>query len=210
MPLILHHHPFTRASSVVLMLEEVGCDYVLEYVDLLEGEHKRPEILALNPMGKLPVLVDGDVVVTEVAAIGLYLADRYAPVRLAPVLDDPDRGTYLRWAMFGPSVVEPASYARGAKWDYQAAQAGWGTFEAMMASLEAAIGDGPWVLGERFSMVDVILGATVRYLLRFEMLEPRDALVDYAERLSARPAIQRGDAVNARIVDERGLSRRST
>src|SRR5690606_3637869 len=69
----LYHHPFTRAATVVWMLEEVGTDYQLEFVDVMAGAHKAPHLLALNPMGKLPILKDDDLVVTESAAIGLYL-----------------------------------------------------------------------------------------------------------------------------------------
>ena len=98
--LTLYHHPFSRAAGTLWALEEAGQPYELKFLDLAKGEHKSPAMLALNPMGKLPVLVDGDTVVTEAAAIALYLADRYAPGRLAPKLDDPRRGTYLRWALF--------------------------------------------------------------------------------------------------------------
>src|SRR5688572_12812227 len=106
MSLVLHYHPFSRASGTVWALEEVGLPYELRFVDILKGAQKSPEILALNPMGKLPILSDGDQVVTEAAAIALYLADRYAPDRLAPRIDDPARGTYLRWSFFSPSVIE--------------------------------------------------------------------------------------------------------
>jgi glutathione S-transferase len=102
MSLVLYHHPYSRAAGVLWMLEELGVDYELRFVDMLAGAHKVPELLALNPMGKLPILTDGDQVVTEVAAIGLYLADRYALGRLAPNFDDPKRGTYLRWTLLLP------------------------------------------------------------------------------------------------------------
>lgn len=206
MPLVLFHHPFTRASSVVSMLEEVGEPYELRYQDLMSGEHKQPEMLARNPMGKIPVLVDGDVVISEVSAIGLYLADRYAPERLAPALDDPARAAYLRWSVFAPSVIEPGAYAHHAKWEYGAATAGWGTFESMHDAIEHAIGEGPWLLGERFSMADLIFGNTVRFLLGFGMLEERARMVAYRDRLGERPSMQAGAEINARIIEERGLS----
>ena len=107
MAIVLYHHPYSRAAGVLWMLEEVGVEYELRHTDILTGAHKAPAIVALNAMGKLPTLTDGDVVVTEVAAIGLYLADRYASGRLAPALDDPARGTYFRWSLFAPSVIEP-------------------------------------------------------------------------------------------------------
>src|SRR6185436_5730253 len=107
MSIVLHHHPFSRAANVVWMLEEVGVPYELRFVDLMKGAQKAPELVALNPMGKLPTLVDGETVVTEGGAIALYLADRYAYGNLAPKVDDPARGTYLRWSFFAPSVIEP-------------------------------------------------------------------------------------------------------
>src|SRR4051812_40656249 len=111
MSVVLYHHPFSRAANVVWMLEEVGIPYELRFVDIMKGEHKKPELTALNPMGKLPVLTDGEATITEQAAIGIYLADRYALGRLAPTLDDPKRGSYLRWSFFAPSVIEPGSMA---------------------------------------------------------------------------------------------------
>ncbi len=205
MTITLYHHPFSRAANVVWMLEEVGIDYELRYVDIRAGEQKAPAFLALNPMGKLPVLTDGDVVVTESAAIALYLADRYAYGRLAPRVDDPARGTYLRWSFFGPSVVEPGSMAKAAGWSFKDGQAGWGTYEAMLTSMESALSHGDFLLGDTFSMADVVFGGLVRYMLLFKMIEPRPAFTAYAERLAARPALQRAEARNAAIREERGL-----
>ncbi|MEZ4237557.1 MAG: glutathione S-transferase N-terminal domain-containing protein [Myxococcota bacterium] len=105
------------------------------------GAQKAPEILALNPMGKVPVLVDGDVVVTEVAAIGLYLADRYAPGRLAPALDDPARGAYLRWSLFAPSRSSPARRRRPLAGPTSRAR--WGGDARGHPPVEAAIATAP-------------------------------------------------------------------
>jgi len=201
----LYHHPFSRAAGTVWMLEEVGVPYELHHVDLSAGAQKAPEILALNPMGKLPILTDGDLVVTEGAAIGLYLADRYAAGELAPALDDPARGTYLRWALFAPSVVEPGAMARLYQWQFKSSQAGWGDYEAMLSAIESALGRGDYVLGDRFSMADVILGGTLRYMLRFGMVDKRPVFDTYVGRLAKRPALQRADEINAKIVAERGL-----
>ena len=140
----------------------------------------------MNPMAKVPTLVDGDVVVTEAAAIGLYLADRYAPGRLAPGQDDPQRAAYLRWSFFAPSVVEPAVIARSEGWSFREVVGGWGNFEAMLVALRGAVAGG-FVLGERFSMADVVLGGTLRYLLQFGLLDAEPAFTTYVERVSARP-----------------------
>jgi glutathione S-transferase len=207
MPLALYHHPFSRAANAIWMLEEAGVPYELRYVDIMAGAQKAPEVVALNPMGKLPTLVDGDTVVTEMAAIGLYLADRYAYGRLAPRADDPSRGTYLRWSLFAPSVIEPGCMAKAGGWTFREGQAGWGSFDAMLATIESAIHDRPFILGDTFSMADVIFGGTVRYMLMFKMMEPRPAFTAYAERLAARPALQRAEARNAAVIVERGLKR---
>lgn len=206
MSVVLYHHPFSRAAGALWMLEEVGVDYELRFVDILAGEQKTPEILALNPMGKLPILTDGDAVVTESCAIGLYLADRYAPGRLAPRLDDPARGTYLRWSCFSPSVVEPGVMAKKEGWTFGEGAAGWGSYEAMIQAMEGAVGRGPFLLGDAFSMADVILGGTMRYLITFGLLEARPAFSAYVERLEARPAFQRAEARNEEERKARGVA----
>jgi len=205
MSIVLHHHPFTRALNVVWMLEEVGVPYKLEFVDITAGAQKAPGLRALNGMGKLPTLVDGEVVVSELAAIGVYLADRYALGALAPQLDDPQRGAYLRWCFFAPSVIEPGAMAHAAGWVYKPGAAGWGTWEELLETLDAGIGDGPWLLGERFTMADVVLGGTLQYMLQFNMIDKLPRFVAYAARLAARPAAQRAAAVNAAVAKERGL-----
>jgi glutathione S-transferase len=205
MALVLYHHPYSRAANAVWMLEEVGVEHELRWVDIMKGEQKGPELVALNPMGKLPVLSDGQAVVTESAAIGLYLADRYAPGRLAPAVNDPARASYLRWSLFAPSVLEPGSMAKAGGWEFKPSQAGWGEYEAMLGAMESAVQGREYLLGHQFSMADVIFGGTVRYMLRVKALEPRPILVSYVERLSARPALKRADERNAAIAKAHGL-----
>jgi glutathione S-transferase len=202
----LYYHPYSRAANVIWMLEEAGCPYTIRFVDIMKGAHKAPELVALNPMGKLPVLVDGDAVVTESAAIGLYLADRYAAGTLAPPLDDPRRGTYLRWSLFTPSVIEPGTAAKMAGWDFKPSHMGWGTFEAMMASIHSAIDGKAFVLGDQFSMADVILGGTLRYMVAVKALETSPEIAAYIARLDARPAYQRATATNDAQRAEHGLA----
>ena len=205
MALTLHYHPYSRAAGTIWALEEVGVPYELKIVDILKGEQKQPGFVALNPMGKLPTLVDGDVVVTESAAIALYLADRYAAGRLAPALDDPRRGTYLRWSFFAPSVIEPAVMAKGSGWEVKEVAAGWGNYASVLAASESAIAKGPFLLGKDFSMADVVFGGLLRFLLSFKQIEPTPAFTAYVERLDARPAYLRADARNQAMRKELGL-----
>lgn len=205
MSIVLYHHPYSRAATVVWMLEEVGQPYTLEFVDLMKGEQKDPAFLAINPMGKLPTLVDGEARVTETGAIGLYLADRYAHGTLAPALDDPARATWFRWSIYPYAVIEPGASAHAAGWPFKPGQAGWGTYAEMLTTMEAAIGEGPWLLGERFTMADVLFGSTLRWMLQFGMIERRDRFVAYSERLAARPALKAADARNQAVREAHGL-----
>jgi glutathione S-transferase len=207
MSIVLYHHPFSRAANVVWMLEEVGQPYEIRHVDILKGDQKKPDIVKLNPMGKLPLLTDGDAVVTEGAAIALYLADRYSYGTLAPKVDDPKRGTYLRWSFFAPSVIEPGLMAKAAKWEFKEGQAGWGGFDTMVSAMESAITGRDFVLGSQFSMADVVFGGTIRYMLMVKMLEAKPAFTAYAERLSSRPALQRAEARNAMARTDHGLDK---
>ncbi len=201
----LYYHPFSRASGTIWPLEEVGQPYDLEFVDLRQGAQKSPAMLALNPMGKIPVLVDGDAVITEGAAIALYLADRYAPGKLAPALDDPRRGTYLRWSLFPAAVIEPAVAAKTNNWEYKASQVGWGEYDAMLAAVDHALANRTFLLGDTFSMADAIFGSTLRYMSRIKAMTPSPTVAAYIARLEARPALQRADAKNAAMIKQHHL-----
>jgi glutathione S-transferase len=107
--------------------------------------------------------------------------------------------------LFAPSVIEPGATAKMSEWEFKASRVGWGTYESMLAAMESAVGNGDFVLGDTFSMADVIFGGTLRFMLQFEMVEARPAFVAYNDRLSARPALQRSEARNAAIIAERKI-----
>lgn len=205
MSVVLYHHPYSRAANMIWALEEVGVPYTLRTVDLMKGEQKSPEVVALNTMGKLPVLTDGDAVIAETSAVCMYLADRYAHGRLAPALDDPARGAYLRWCVYPSAVIEPGCTAKGAGWEYKPSQVGWGTYESILASLDAGLTPGPWLLGERFTMADVLVGSSLRWMLRFKMIDALPAFTAYVARLEERPALRASDARNAAVRAQLGL-----
>lgn len=186
--LTLYHNPQSRSTTVHLMLHELGEPFEIVPIDLKAGEHKLPEFLKINPMGKIPVLRDGDVIVTETPAILVYLADKYPKAGLAPAIDAPDRGTFLRWMFFYGSCVEPAGIDIAVKRETPPTFAGWGTPENVFDTLSAALKPGPWLLGARFSAADVMVGSGLAYLLGFGVLPPRPEFVDYVARLEARPA----------------------
>ena len=186
-------NPMSRGRIVHWLLEELGVTYETRILDLEKGEHKKPEYLQINPMGKVPAIVHRGVVVTEAAAICTYLADAYPQAGLAPALDDPKRGTYLRWIFFGAGCIEPAivdkMFARPAV--ERKSALGYGSYDDTLNALETALKPGPFILGERFSAADVYVGAQVQWGLMVKGLEPRPVFLQYVERIGARPALQK-------------------
>lgn len=193
----LYHSPMSRSTTVHWMLRELGEPFELIPVDLKAGEHKSPAFLALNPMGKLPTLLDDDVVVTETAAILTYLADRYPKAGLAPAIDAPARAAYLRWMFFSAICIEPAVLDRYLQRETPPSMAGWGSYATVVQTLAGLVGPDRFVLGDRFSAADVYLGSTLGYLLQFKLLEERPEFTGYVARLRERPAWQAARAADA-------------
>src|ERR1700712_1220691 len=109
----LYHSPASRAFMAYWMLEELGVPFDVKTVDIRKGDQKKPAYLKLNPSGKVPTLTDGKVVVSENPAICIYLADRYGYGTLAPRIEYPDRGAYLKWMVYSTAVLEPARAMHG-------------------------------------------------------------------------------------------------
>lgn len=154
----LYFAPASRAFTPLWLLEELALPYMVETIDLRKGEQKSPDYLQVNPMGKVPALRDGNVTVSESPAICIYLADRYSLGHMAPTLDDPQRGAYLRWMVFSTAVFEPAIYLPESDDPRAASVLGWGERRRVLDVLDAALSEGPWLLGENFSAADVMLG----------------------------------------------------
>ena len=104
---LLHHFPGTAAMAPHLLLRHIGVPFRLEAIDRENDGHKRPEYLALNPSGRIPVLIDGDLVLFETAAICLHLADRHPEAKLAPALGTPQRAELYKWLMFLTNSPQP-------------------------------------------------------------------------------------------------------
>jgi glutathione S-transferase len=193
----LYWSPQTRSTRALWMLEEARLDYALERVDIQNPDRDNSaEFLDASPMGKVPALVDGAVRMSESAAICLYIADRYAAGTLAPAIDDPARGKFLYWLMYTPAVIEPSMSEKFHGVETNRYRSGWGDFDLMLETLEGGIAGKDWVLGERFSAADVMLGSSVVFMRLFGMLPDSAVLGAYADRCLARPAYQRALALN--------------
>ena len=204
LPLIHYHAPNTRSFSIHWLFEELGNPpHEMKVLNLKAGEHKAPAYLAINPMGKVPAIVHGATVITEAAAIALYLADLFPQAGLAPTIGDTARGTYLRWIVYNQAAVEPAMCDHAMKRDQgPESMLPYGTYETTVNTLAGALAKGPYILGDKFSAADVIVGSGVRWMLMFKLLPERPEFTRYAERLNARPALQRAVASDQALTAE--------
>jgi glutathione S-transferase len=190
--LTLFHASPSRSSIVHWMLEELGEPYKLEVLNLRAGDQRKPAYLAINPMGKVPTLKDGDVVVSEVAAICCYLADTYPKAKLAPPIGDKRRGDYLKWLFYGPSCLEPAMIDKALnRPPAPRSTAGWADYDTVIEVLRSAVGAREYLLGEQFTAADIVIGSGLRWGMLFKMFPELPEFVTYVDRLKARPAMQR-------------------
>lgn len=196
--LTLYTNPMSRGRVARWMLEETGLPYeteILEYGTTM----KAPEYRAINPMGKVPALRHGDAVVTENAAIGLYLADLVPDKGLAPPVGRPERAPYYRWISF-MSPLEALLMAKHTGKLGDPTAAGYGSEADVLDTLEQAIGERDHLVGDAFTMADLLVSAYVGWYLQFKMLEPRAAFVRFAELHRKRPATRRADEIDNAII----------
>ena len=191
--LTLYHAAPSRSSIVLWMLEEVGEPYELHLMSLKKGDNRAADYLKVNPMGKVPALRHGDVLITEAAAICAHLADAFPGAKLNVPVGDPRRGPYLKWLFFGPACLEAAiidrSFPRAGEAPRQAL--GYGDHETVMNVLSEAVRRGPYLLGEQFTAADVVIGSGIRWGMMFKGVPERPEFVAYASRVAERPAAKR-------------------
>ena len=200
--LTLYHASPSRSSAVLWMLEELGQPYELKLLSLKQGDNRKPDYLAINPMGKVPALRHGDTMITEAAAMCTYLADEFPNAKLNIPIGTPRRGVYLKWLFFGPSCIEPSVIDRAAprKEEARRGMLGYGDFDTVMNVVAKAVEKGPWLMDEQFTAADVIVGANIRFGMMFKMIPERKEFTDYAARIAARPAAQRAQAKDKELA----------
>ena len=197
--LIFYTHPQSRGRIVRWMLEEIGQPYRTEVVDYATTM-KAPAYRAVNPMGKVPSLKHGDIVVTEAAAICAYLADAFPEANLAPPPGDRLRGPYYRWLFFAAGPVEAAASNKALGFvvpEGRERMMGYGSYGEVMNALEGAVSQGDYLVGDRFTAADVYVGSHIGFGLQFGTIEKRPAFERYLARISARPA-----ALRAKTIDD--------
>jgi len=192
--LTLHHAPRSRSSRIIWLLEELGADYAIKLTDIprMDGSGGADPANP-HPDKKVPAIVDDGALITESAAIVLYLTDKFPKAGIGPGIGDPLRGPYLTWLSYYAGVIEPViNVGFAGLADHPQIGRAWGSRAQVDARIIGALKAGPYILGESFSGADILI-ASMGHWSR-EML-PADPIVDaYLARCNERPALARAMA----------------
>jgi glutathione S-transferase len=198
--ILFYTNPQSRGSIARWMLEETGRRYE-EIVLAFGPPMKSAEYRALNPMGKVPAIAHNGRVVTETAAICLYLADVFRDTGLGP--EPEEKADYYRWILFAAGPVEQATTARALGWEVpreRRGMAGFGSYETVLEALEQALVGKDYICGQRFTAADVYFGSQISWGLAFGTLPKTPMLEAYRDRLVARDAYKRARAKDAALI----------
>ncbi|MBI5258758.1 MAG: glutathione S-transferase family protein [Burkholderiales bacterium] len=204
----LHYHPGNASMAPHILLHELGLPFELVHVDRANNAHKRPDYLRLNPNGQIPVMVQGDLVLYETAAICLHLVDTHPAAGLAPALGTAERAHFYKWLVwltntlqadlmhyFYPERLVDEGNAEGAAQVKAHVQARVGGLLAQLEDQLASHGQ-PWLLGAAYSAADPYAFMLCRWTRGFSgpaaaPARERPLLGAYLQRMLARPAVQR-------------------
>lgn len=200
----LFYFPGNASMAPHCLLEEIGQPFELAFVDRAQDAHKSADYLKLNPNGLIPVLVDGDMVLYESAAICLHLADRHPETNLAPACGTPQRAQLYKWLMWFTNTMQATllAYFYPERWVDEGNAAAAGQIKAHAEAKIAGLLDqmqtqqeksgGPWFLGEQYTVLDPFAMMLCRWT-RGHARPARDlpGLGAYLQRVLARPAVQR-------------------
>ena len=187
-----YHAPWSRASSIHWLLEELGVPFSFSAVAIRAKEGVPEAYRSIQPNKKVPAIDHDGTVVTERAAITIYLADVFAEAGLAPAPGDSARARYLTWLVYADSVLDPVVAAKGHGIDFMGPRYSYGSFAEMVANLEKALSSGPYIVGDRFTAADTQIGSGIHYATNvLRVLPDNPVFKAYLDRLAARPAFQR-------------------
>jgi glutathione S-transferase len=190
-----HETLWIWSNAFLWGLRELGADFEFVPVNLLAGEHRRPEFLALNPAGKLPVLVDDDIVITESAAIVLYLAEKFPDKGLLPT-DLKERAQVYRWVMFAMTELEQPLW-RIAKHTFllsedkrlpQDVALASADFAAMARVLERHMEGRQFIVADHITVADCVTAYLMDWANENHLIESFPNLRAYLDRMYARSA----------------------
>lgn len=206
----LFSYPSTRGTRVTWMLEELGAPYEYEMVPFGDNGFASAAFLRINPSGKVPALQDGDLILTESAAIVAYLGDKFPTLGLVPPAGTPERGRYDQWCYFVLSELEQPLWTKGkhrfilpkdlrvpaiidtANWEFQKA----------LGLLSQGLGDKPFILGDNFTAADILIGHTLTWAEQAKQSIDLQNIRDYADRLRSREAWKRSRAKETALASD--------
>lgn len=199
----LHYHPSNASLAPHIVLHELGLPFELKLVDRAASAHKSPDYLKLNPNGLIPVLVDGDLVLYESAAILLHLADTHPGAGLAPALGTAERAQFYKWLIWLTNTLQPLiiAYYYPERWVEAGNTDGVAQVKAhaeariapLLDQLEAQLAshDGHWLLGPQYSVADALAFMLCRWTRGFARPARSLPLLGvYLQRMLERPAVQ--------------------
>jgi glutathione S-transferase len=194
--LTLYHHPRTRSSRFIFLLEELGAPYEIHRIANIRRPDGSGGVDPENPHphGKSPALKDGDTLVFESSAIALYLTDKFTQNGIGPVVGDAKRGAYVSWLAYYAGVMEPAWMSAYMKWEIPRGTAGWVKTDEVMSFVNATLEKGLYILGDKFSAVDILIATTFKMFMGSPLLESTPLLEAYVKRVTDRPAYARATA----------------
>ncbi|RZJ10339.1 MAG: glutathione S-transferase family protein [Acidovorax sp.] len=200
--LTFFHAPNSRSAGARILVEELEAEHDLHVLSFKAGEQRQPDYLAINPMGKVPALRHGDTLVSEQAAVHMYLAELYPERGLSPAVGDPLRGAYLRWMVFYGSCFEPAVVDKSMNRDSGSPVASpYGDYDSVMCVVNAQLEQAsPWWLGERYTAADVLWGSALSWISAFKLIPETPALTRYLQRFGEREAVQRARALDKELA----------
>ncbi len=192
-----YYNPMSRAVTTDWMLKELGVPHEQIVINISENENYSSEFRMLNPMAKLPVLVDQENVITEASAICAYLADKYPEKKLAPKPTSAQRAAYYRYLFIAGNTIEPALSLAVSGLEYpEPKSAGWGDAKRVLATIESMTPKTEWALGKAFSAADVVFGGLLDFSVAFNWFDPSPNVEAYVNRLRARPSYQASHGVH--------------
>lgn len=196
----LYHQPRTRSARVRWTLGELGLASKtdIELVDVMSGEGRKAEYLAVHPHGAVPALEDEGGVLRESAAIVLYLVERYGGGKLAPAAGTFARGKYYEWMVYVPATVDPVletilmntvflPESQRVPVLVERAKKKWA--KQIQPHISRSLGKQPWILGDEFTAADVLVGSAVAWAQMAGVLDD-DTLTEYLDRAAERPAFR--------------------
>ncbi len=205
-PITLYHCPQTRSSSCLTLLEALKAPYRLHLVNIKTGEQNTPAYQAINPMGKVPTLGHGQAIITESIAIFIYLADLFPDAGLAPALNDPARGPYLRWMAYYAATFEPTLIDRYKHPTDDPAPGPFGDYATQLALVNDHLTKGPFLLGDRYSAADILWASALRWITLFKLVPETPAITAYIGRVTAQPGFAEAAAIDQKILAEQGAA----